>query len=354
MKNKRKIIFYIINIFIIFAVFWLTIYKIIEENGIETFSYIKNLSFLSVAILTIVFLINYYLDGIIMSISMKEYKGDFSSSQGFVVQSVGGLFSAITPLKVGYLPSIGYAYSRFGVNPEKVIKSMAKTSYTYQILCLIISIVSFFVCINKEMIIYFDDNSLNLKYVAIIGLGYNIFLMVGYFVLVLSPFLHEIIVKIVAWILFKIKKINDKDGYVLEKVNKMAIIRGEIRNYFKDVKQFIKLFVLYFVKTIIYGALPYIVYLLVTKDTFKFEMWVYTIIIRDLISYITNIIPIPGASGAAEVVFVAAFSLLFFPNSILNSVMLIWRFFSYFINIIVGFIVFVILCNVKKKSKAAL
>ena len=59
-----------------------------------------------------------------------------------------------------------------------------------------------------------------------------------------------------------------------------------------------------------------------------------------LIAYITNIIPIPGASGAAEVVFVVMFSLIFSTPSFLTSVMLVWRMFSYFINIIVVYFVY--------------
>jgi uncharacterized protein (TIRG00374 family) len=99
-----------------------------------------------------------------------------------------------------------------------------------------------------------------------------------------------------------------------------------------------------------YGCLPYIVYLLISKESFQVELWLYSIVLGDLISYITNIIPIPGGSGAAEIVFISAFSLIFSPVNLLTSVMLVWRIFGYFMRIIVGFIVFVILINLKKKN----
>ena len=59
--------------------------------------------------------------------------------------------------------------------------------------------------------------------------------------------------------------------------------------------------------------------------------------------------PIPGASGTAEVAFMGVFSILFSSN-VLTSVMFVWRIFSYFINILVGFLVFVIVINYKKKD----
>ena len=55
-KVNSKIIFYIINIFIIILVSGLTIYKIVEENGVETFSHIKNISLISLLVLTTIYL----------------------------------------------------------------------------------------------------------------------------------------------------------------------------------------------------------------------------------------------------------------------------------------------------------
>ena len=323
-KVNSKIIFYIINIFIIILVSGLTIYKIVKENGVETFSHIKNISLISLLVLTTIYFINNYLDGVVIALAVKEYKKDFSASEGFVINSVGGLFSAITPLKVGYLPAIGYAYSRFNVDAETVIKSMAKTSYTYQIWCLLISVISLIVCCNKEMIVELGEVSLNLKHVAIIGVVYNSFLMIGYLILVLSPQIHGLVINVLSWILFKLKKINNREEYIESKKYKMSLIRKEIIGYFKNLKYFFKMFFIYVIKSTSYSSLPYFVFLLVSKQGFDVEIWLYSIVLNTLISYVSSIVPIPGASGAAEIVFIAVFSLIFFPNSLLNSIMLIW------------------------------
>ena len=350
-NNKRKIIFYIINIIIVFMVSGLTIYKIIRENGIETFSHIKNMSFMSLIILTMMFFVNLYLDGVAASISMSQYKSDFTPFNGVVVQSVGGLFSAITPLKIGYLPGLGFAYSRFDVTADKVVKSMAKTSCTYEFWGLFLSAVALMVCLNREMIISIGGFELDLKYVAMIGVVYNIVLLLGCLVLMFSPTLHNILIRVLACLLYAVKKIPNKKEYVLNKIQKAEIIRKEIKTYFRDIKQFSKMFSIYVIRGLFFGALPYVIFLLVSKQEFNFELWIYTIVINDLMTYISNVIPIPGASGAVEVIFIAAFSLIFSPTTFLNSVMLIWRLFSYFAKIIVGFVIFVIAINVKKKNK---
>lgn len=351
-KNRnKKIIFYLINLLIVIIVSWLTISKILKEHGVEALSYLKDMSLFSIIFLTAIFFINYYMEGIIISISMKKYKENFSASNGFVVQCVGGLFSAITPLKIGYFPSLGYAYSRYDVKTEELIKSMAKTSFSYQVLTLLLSIVSLIVCFSKNMAITLGENNLNLKYVALIGFIYNIVLFFGYFILVLSPKIHNFVLRILAWILLKIKKISNKEEYLNTKKEKMKLVRVELKTYFKNIKESSIIFFLYLFKNLIFWALPYFVYLLISKEKFNFELYLYTIVLVNLISYITNIIPLPGASGAAEVVFIATFSLIYSPESLLTSVMLVWRVFSYFINIIVGFIVFAVMINVKKKNQ---
>ena len=45
---KKNVKFYVINILLILMIFCLTIYKIIEENGVETFSYIRNINIISI------------------------------------------------------------------------------------------------------------------------------------------------------------------------------------------------------------------------------------------------------------------------------------------------------------------
>lgn len=350
MKNKRKWLIYFVNLLIVFFVSTLTIWKIIDQNGKQSLLYLSNLSFIAMVVLIGMFLINYYLEGVIIWLAIKRDNRQIKPTQGFIVQSVGGLFSAITPLKSGYMPSIAYAYSKFGVDAKSFIKTMAKTSFSYQLVCLIISIITIIVCCSKKMIVDIGNVSLNLNVVAIVGLVYNIILMIGYFVLVLSPKLHNWILKILTLFLYKLKKINDKDVYFEEQKEKMKMIRENIKDFLKHYRSFILITAIYLFKVLFSSSLPYVIYLLLTGETFNFSLLAYSIIFSNLISYITNIMPIPGASGAAEVSFVAVFVLIF-SNSVLASVMLVWRVFNYFINIIVGFIVFVVLLNVKKKDK---
>lgn len=348
MKKNNKLLFYLINFFVVIIISGLTIYKIIDENGFDAIQGLQILSWLSIVVLVIFFVINYYFEGLVISISINNCGEQFNCLQGMAINSVGALFSAITPLKMGYLPGIAYVYSKFKIKMNTLIESMAKTSFSYQLVCLLFSIITFIICLNYNYNVIIGSLKLNLLLVAIIGLIYNSVLMIGYFVLVFSPKLHNFILKIISIILFKLKRVKDKDEYYEAQKIKMEKIRNQIKLFFKNKKEFVTLFVIYVIKVIFFNSLPYLIYVLLT-NSFSVEVWLYSLILYNLITYIANIIPIPGASGASELVFTAIYALILDKN-MLTTTMLVWRTFSYFLNIIVGFVVFIFVINCKKKT----
>lgn len=349
-KDNKKIIFYLVNILIILVVTTITLNKIIHEKGIESFSHLYELNAFAFILLSGMFFVSYFLEGTIIHLAIKEYDQTIKIRRGIAGHCVGALFSAITPLKMGYFPGLSYVYSKYDVKGENMIKAMAKTGFSNQILMMIFSLITFIVSCIYPIQVNVGEISLNLKMVSVIGVIYNVVLMGGYLVLVLSPKLHNFILKVISKFGVKFKVLSDGEEYYRTKKLKMELTREEIRKYMKDVKQNLLIFSLYLLKNFFFLGMPYVVYLLLTNEPFKIEMWLYTIILWNLITCITNVIPIPGASGTAEVVFIAMFSLIFKPVSLITSVMLLWRVFSYFSNIIVGFVMFLWMMYFKKKN----
>ena len=98
------------------------------------------------------------------------------------------------------------------------------------------------------MSIKIGEVSLDLMVVALIGIIYNCVLMGGYFVLVLSPHLHNTVLKIISILLFKFKIIKNNQSYYEEKKYKMELTRIEIRKYLKNFKESSIIFLLFLLK----------------------------------------------------------------------------------------------------------
>ena len=72
-----------------------------------------------------------------------------------------------------------------------------------------------------------------------------------------------------------------------------------------------------------------------------------SIIATSFVMLIGNIIPIPGATGGIEYGFVQFFG-RFIQGPVLSSAMLLWRFVTYFLAMIIGFVCLMFKKGVKK------
>jgi hypothetical protein len=74
---------------------------------------------------------------------------------------------------------------------------------------------------------------------------------------------------------------------------------------------------------------------------FDFGLMCYFFALYQCISYISNIVPIPGNSGGAEALFKILFANVIVSKSELNCTLLMWRFTSYYLVLLVEAIFFI-------------
>ena len=74
-----------------------------------------------------------------------------------------------------------------------------------------------------------------------------------------------------------------------------------------------------------------------------------SVVVTAFIMLIGNFIPIPGATGGIEYSFICFFGSFISSKSILSSAMLLWRFVTYFLGMVIGYMVLVFKKEVNKK-----
>lgn len=142
-------------------------------------------------------------------------------------------------------------------------------------------------------------------------------------------------------------KIVKKRSELLEKVEK------EAEEYAKSVKVilktrglFLKVILISFVYNILIASIPYFVLTAFGGDVDFMSCFITTIAVMAAIYFI----PTPGNSGAAEGTFFVVFSAL--STGYVFWAMLVWRFFSYYIYIIMGPIIYFFMHLEKRKNEA--
>ena len=88
------------------------------------------------------------------------------------------------------------------------------------------------------------------------------------------------------------------------------------------------------------NGFPYIAYLLLTKNSFNLNDYFYCFLLFQAMSYVTNLIPVPGGMLAIEFSFITVFKP--FMGDIVNMALLLFRLNTFIIIIIYDFIFFIV------------
>ena len=99
-----------------------------------------------------------------------------------------------------------------------------------------------------------------------------------------------------------------------------------------------------------YGSLQYFSYLLISGKIFEIGD-LYTFFMLNLAcSYITNVIPLPGGVGGAELVFTAIYTPVI--GQLVGQTLILWRVSTYYIVVFIELVIFSIATSIAKKQFA--
>ena len=107
-----------------------------------------------------------------------------------------------------------------------------------------------------------------------------------------------------------------------------------MRAYVKNKKDFIVMFLCMAARIVLIYSLPFFIYC--TFNGYAPELYWLFMVMGVLIDLASSFIPLPGGTGMNEVSYVAMFA-PYFADGALIWAMLLWRFFTYYLYLILGF-----------------
>lgn len=335
MKNKK------INLIILFIALGLVLYFTLKDdfNGIMT--ELKEVNILIFLIAILVFLISLFFKSMSLKIFINEYKKEYSIKNAYQLTLIGQFLNGITPFQSGGQPFQIYLLKKDGVRISDSTNAMIKDFIAFQSALILVGI--FALLINIKLDVFSKNVYLN----GLIFLGFTINLIIMILLLIIAfakktginlanklihfAFRFNIIRKL-GTSEDKLKESLNyfyKNGTELKK-NKWLIIKGIISNI-------IHLLLLYLIPYIIFRALG-------VRDISILD----SATMIAFVMLIGNFIPIPGATGGIEYSFIEFFR-SFVSDPVLSGGMLLWRFVTYFLAMIIGFIALIFKKEVKKR-----
>ncbi len=341
MKNKKKLIANLILLIslIIFVIIMISSFGDIKE----IINNLANADYRYIIIIIILLILYLIIWPISLAIIMKSEEKKVKFIRSYQISATEFFFNGITPFSSGGQPFQIYSMNKAGISVAKSTSIIMINFIIYQIVINLFSIFS--------IIFYFkriEETISGFIYLAFIGFTINFIILIFLILIALSKKTGIICHKFLVWLAhFKIfNKLNNKipafDQYIVD-----------AQSAFKQISKKWKIVLLSTILKILGLAIFYMIPFfgikalgieIATKEIF------YVIAMTCFALTMVIWLPTPGSSGGAEFAFSAIFTSLAIDSSNSLSLMVIWRFATYYLVMLFGLIIYLIMERGIKKD----
>lgn len=344
--NKKSII---INAIIILLVAGFTVFYL-AKNNIITAQSLSQVGVWQYLALFMLFMFTFCIVSLIDFLVYRKFSKRMNYGRCFVNTLCGNLGSNVTPFRSAHFPMMLYYQSRVGIPLTTSAVALIKCQIIYSITSIIVYMVVAIVLAIMNVTIVFYNVTVALWLVACVGLAFHGAVFVIVVLLAFSKRVQRSFINSTTSIYKKFSKKFNAQEYRAETLAQLEIYREQLLEIIKRAHRYLPHCLMYVVYLILQGSIQYFAYLLLTNAHFDISMLAKFYTLNLTSTYITNVIPLPGGTGTAEVLFSMVFVSVI-PDVMMGATIILWRVATYYVPIIIEFIVFTIACIKKKATK---
>ncbi len=327
-KNKT-LNFFLVILFTVFML-WLMLKDNFDEVS-ELLNHVQ-LSWFFVVVGAVLFY--QLIIGMILMVLARISNKEYHLGKGFVNAIIASFFHGVTPSASGGQFAQVYVFGKQGIPVSDSAGILWMDFILYQ--GTMVGMVFILLALRFN---YFYTNFSNLFIVVIFGFIINSLVIVGLWALARFP-------KVYTWITNQGIEIGAKIHLIKNKEKTIENINLQLNRFGTETKQLqshkkelIQVVVLNILRLLVYYMIPYYCALAlgISVDS---SLVIDIIALSSCVSMVNAFIPIPGASGGTEATFVLMFGHIFGKIKA-TSIMLLWRFTTYYLIMAIGGIVFV-------------
>lgn len=344
-KTKRK---YILNAAVIIIVASLTFFYLFRSKVItaESLSAIKwHFYLICIAAFFALLCLLAFTERIIYG----TFTDEMNYKRSLLTVLFGNFGSGITPFRSGHFPLKAYYQYKDGVAVQTTLTGFLKCQIIYSAVSLIIyaSVTIALAVTGKSVAI--SETEVKLWIVAAVGFGFHAAVFIGVIILAFSERLQRGTLKLVCRISKKVRNNFDEETFYVTQSEKLARFKEQIKIVGKSFYKYLLPALFYAIYTVASGCLPYLTYLLLSGNGFAFSDLFFFYVLSLTSVYVTNVIPLPGGTGTAEMLFILVFSSVI-ADPLLGETLILWRISTYYLPITAEFFLFLPVSFKKRKS----
>lgn len=291
-----------------------------------------NLIWLSLAILCI--LLYWVFEAKTLHIMLQTYDEDFSYLEVLKLVVSTQFFNGITPFSTGGQPFQIYVLSQRSKLPISSITSASIHNFIiYQTVLVIMGSLAI---MSRFIFNVFPTNPKGLNIVAISGFSLNLIIISALIIIAISPRLTQKGLSIL-YFLIGISPLKNRLNKIQNSWNKnVCEFHKDILTLMSNRDMYFKALGLNILKLLSFYTVAYFISLSVGFNAITIFQ---ALIASAYVMLITSIIPLPGASGGAEMGFLVFFG-TFIVGPQATAIMLLWRFITYYVGLVAGIATF--------------
>jgi uncharacterized protein (TIRG00374 family) len=339
MKTLKKLFSsYLFNIALIIGLTGLVVYLTVRDNPQEIFSALEHADPLWMLVIVAMVISIRLFSGFAIKQECNLTHPEYTFRQGVENAFVGGFFNEITPSASGGQFAQVYLFRKQGIPITESAGVLWMNFIIYQTTM----VASVFLLILLKFHTFYSRYS-QFFVIVLFGFAVNAMVIVSLWALVKFP-------RFYTWLSTKGIDIGAKLHIIKDKEKALESLNGQLQRFQEEVDllsnhkpMVAKVTLTHFLRLMVYYAIPYAcakaLHIAVTP-----AILLDVITLSSFVSMVNAFIPLPGASGGTEATFLLMFSTIFNQLDV-RMVMLLWRFMSYYFDMMLGAIVFLIARN---------
>ena len=334
MKNKK------LNLLILFVAMILVLYFTLKDDFHGIMEELGKVNVILLMLAFLLLLLSLAFKAASLKTFVKKHIKNYSFKNSYIITLIGQFINGITPFQSGGQPFQIYLLKKQGVRISDSTNLMLRDFIAYQIALILVGIISILINTNINI----TSGNVYLNWLILFGFLINLLVLMVLLTICFAKTTGTKMANKIIHFLFKFritKKFGTTEHNVKKSVENFYKIGSEIK---QDKKSMIKAIFYNLVHLILLYLIPFVIF----KSFYVHSVSVLkSMVAISFVMLIGNFIPIPGATGGIEYGFLEFFK-SFAKTSTLKGVMLLWRFVTYFLAMLIGFITLTLIKEVKK------
>lgn len=323
----------------VLAFFVLFLYLFVAGEGGDLLRALGSFNYVFLLVALVGIIIYWLLESVCMQIICNSLFKGFSFVKTVLVTVIGQYFNCITPLSSGGQPMQAYYYSRFGLPVHLSLPMLLCRFIVYQLTMTVYAVIVLILRFG-----YFMQDMRAIMYLVAIGFAGGFVLISMLFAL---AFAKNSVIKFCKWgitLLGRIGVFKEPEKTLASAMQSLEESYDGIRMLLKEPAILIKVSLVTFVQLTVYFSMSWVIFVGFGLGLGDF----FTVVSCQAFIYlIASFVPLPGAIGASEASYIAFFNYVYGDPSVVALSTFIWRFYTFYLPIILGMILTLLVNNEK-------